>query len=675
MKVSETWLQEWVKPNLSSQALAETLTMAGLEVEEILAEAEDTIFDISITPNRGDCLSIKGMAREIAALTEVPFTPLNIPANPAKINASLPIRLQANVGCPHYVGRVIKQVKADAATPAWIVKRLTQAGERSISLIVDVTNYVMLELGQPMHAFDLAKIEQEIVVRQSKAGERLVLLDETEQTLDDETLIIADRVKPLAIAGVMGGMASGVTLATQDIFLESAYFVPQVVARVRQHYHLHSESAYRFERGVDPILQTTAIERATQLILQYAGGEAGPVLAQSLTDEIPAEKIIHLAPQKVTELLGVEIPAAEIRAILHRLQFTVDEEWRVTVPSYRSDIVLIEDLIEEIARLYGYNKIPARDLTANLSVKEDLAAGAELLQLRQGLVSLAYHEIITYSFVAPKLQHLLDPALAQQSLLNPISSEMAVMRSNLWPGLVSTLQYNQSRQQTLVRLFEVGNVFTAQGEHFHVAGLISGLAAEEQWGVTSRKGDFFDVKGDVESLLSHYFPLDQLNFKPSQNKQVLHPGQSADIYYQETCLGVMGKLHPEVERALDLPSAAFLFELDIDLIKKYSNLSSPVQREISKFPEIRRDISLLLNETIPAKEIQATIRKYAGDWLKEVFVFDVYQGKGIATGQKSIALGLILQHPTRTLVDEEVDQLMDKVIMALKGQLRAELRS
>lgn len=638
----------------------------------------DYIIDISITPNRGDCLSIKGVAREISALTHTPLLENNIativePAFPE----AYPIIIEDKVACPSYVGRVIRGVKADAAIPVWLTERLRRSGIRSISAIVDVTNYVMLELGQPMHAFDLHTIHDAIHVRQSKPGEKIALLDGSEKELDAQTLVIADKDKPLAIAGVMGGLDSSVTLTTTDILLESAFFMPEVVARQRQYYGLLSESAYRFERGVDSTIQSLAIERATQLILEIAGGKAGPVLSHSCDETLPKQPIISLTPEKIEKVLGISIADEEVERIFKALAFTFNRKndtWMITVPPYRFDMTLPEDVIEEIARIHGYDKIPTHTLKAELQVAAPDEGSRDLHLLRQVLIDQGYHEIISYSFVDKALQKHLDPERLPYELVNPITADMSVMRTNLWPGLVRTFLYNKSRQQQRIRLFEIGTCFVNQGDHIlqqsRLGGLIAGYAVPEQWGSQNREVDFFDLKGSLEQLLHPLAGANQLIFK-SDTHPSLHPGQTAGIFYQGQRIGICGLLHPVVMQALEVSGKVFVYELDISGLMA-AGIS--LYQDISKFPEIRRDLAILVNESIPASEIQDTIKEIAGDWLKDVFIFDVYQGKGVSPGLKSIALALVLQHSTRTLVDEEVTALLDRVMATLKGTLGAELR-
>lgn len=686
----------------------ETSAPIGEDVRNYL-KLDDYVIDISITPNRGDCLSIKGLAREVSALTQTPLTELTIAPVQPKLQETYSLTIEAKEACPRYAGRVIRSIKADAASPAWLAERLRRSGIRSISPIVDVTNYVMLELGQPMHAFDLQTIQQGIQVRHAHSGEKIALLDESEKELVTETLVIADHKKPLAIAGVMGGLDSSVTLLTQDIFLESAYFSPAVVAKQRQYYQLNSESAYRFERNIDPTIQRIAIERATQLILDICGGQAGPVLDIVYQDYLPKIPPIELSSTKIKRVLGIALAKEEVNNIFNALRFSYEEVqaksihkhlhdavsdiknfdaklefnngtwemdepvWYVSIPSYRADIRLPEDLIEEIARLYGYDNIPTHHIRAELHTPQEIDMN-DAHFLRQALCDQGYHEIISYSFIDKKLQSLLDPRETPRELLNPITADMTVMRTNLWPGLINTLLYNKSRQQHRVRLFEIGTCFVTREtlqQPSRLAGLITGPAKPEQWGETSREVDFYDLKGNLENMLAAIYSLDKIIFKPDSHP-ALHPGQSAGIYYNEQKIGILGGLHPIILQTLDIDGKVFVFELDLDQLK-HAGLKRV--REVSKFPEIRRDIAVVVNQAIPAKDIQDTIKVTAGDWLKDVFIFDVYIGKGISPGLKSIALALIFQHPTRTLVDSEVTELVERVTETLQGQLGASLRS
>ncbi|MES2217252.1 MAG: phenylalanine--tRNA ligase subunit beta [Pseudomonadota bacterium] len=646
----------------------------------------DYVIDVAITPNRGDCLSLLGMATEISALTAAKITPPKFTTIKPAHKDVLPVTIHKNAqqACPCYVGRVIRGVQADAPTPIWLRERLRRSGIRSISPVVDVTNYVMLELGQPMHAFTLETLSGGIEVRMAKTGEELALLDGSEVKLDTETLVIADKQKALAVAGVMGGMDSRVTLLTQNIFLESAYFQPQATARAARRYHINSDSSYRFERGIDPLLQRKAMERATQLLLEITGGSAGPIIDVS-NKNLPQPVKINLRPERIKKILGCDVPAKQVEKILQSLQFDVKTKaktaskktppaWQVTVPPRRSDVTTEIDLIEEIARLYGYDKIPCHDIVAALQINPGREEQLALSTLRRAFYDLGYQEVVTYSFIDPKLQAIFHPGEPVKELLNPMTADMAVMRGGLWPGLVNTLLYNQNRQQERVRIFESGRQFVFENNQLQqqmmLSGLICGTAFPKQWGNSNRLADFFDLKGDLENIFKLTFDQDEFIFKTGTHA-ALHPGQTAEIIRDGQKIGILGMLHPSISQALKVEGSVFLFSLMLDSVV---NARIPNYQSLSKFPEIHRDIAILLDQSVPALEIQDTIREQSGELLKNIDIFDVYQGKGIPAGQKSIALSLTLQHSSRTLIDEEVAKLMERIIVALKERFNAELR-
>jgi phenylalanyl-tRNA synthetase beta chain len=647
----------------------------GVDLWEYL-KLTDHIIEVAITPNRGDCLSVRGLVRELAAITQTPAKKMTIPEVKALIPDVFPVELKTKEACPRYVGRIIRGVKADAMTPVWMKERLRRSGIRSVSPIVDVTNYVMLELGQPMHAFDLARLEKKIVVRMAEKDEALQLLDGSEIKLSPETLIIADQTKPLAIAGVMGGSESGINLLTQDIFLESAFFHPDVVARQRQLYQLSSESSYRFERGVDPELQRLAIERATRLLVEIVGGKPGPLIEESKSWPL---KTLALRRERLVSILGcATITDKEVKTILQSLGFGCKKEkalWQVQVPSWRFDVTQEVDLIEELARLYGYEKIsPTRPLfpLQTHSLPESRIA---LPRVRRLLCDLGYHEAVTYSFVNEDLQKLLDPERQAKALVNPITSDMTVMRTNLWPGLLGTYLYNRDRQQTRGRFFEAGLCFIEQQKHLTqvpmLGGLASGTAFPEQWGHPSRELDFFDVKGELQDLLQlTHLPQTHFRFKPTTHP-ALHPGQTALLYRHDEVLGILGALHPAIRQKFDITEPIFLFEFNLDSLLL---ARPPYFSEISKFPEIRRDLALLVDRHIPAQEIRDTIINSGGEWLRHVNLFDVYLGEGVPENKKSVAFALILQHATRTLRDEEVAETVERIVGTLKQTLGIELR-
>lgn len=690
MKYSEQWLREWVNPPVNREELCATLTMAGLEAESQspvgLSSEEDTsandyILDFTITPNRGDCLSIQGLAREVSALFQTPLQSLTINDQVEQLTDYLPITL-AHEACTHYIGRIIKGINPAANTPEWIVDRLNKMGIRTIHPVVDVANYVMLELGQPLHAFDLQKIDTHIEVRLAKENESIELLDGSIHPLLKETLVIADKKEPLAIAGIMGGLHSGVTANTEALFLESAYFAPAHIAKQRQHYNLVSDAAYRYERGVDPTLQKIAIQRATQLIIEICGGEVGPLIEKTHTyyEQLLATPAIELNAFQIMEVLGCAIPDKEIETIFNRLQFKwevnkkEEHSWLIKVPAYRFDLKLAEDLIEEIARLYGYANIVPESLQAIINIAPENEKLVQAKKMRSALVAQGFHEIVSYSFIDPKMQALCDPEHDPKPLLNPISAEMSVMRTNLLPGLIMATQYNLSRQQSNIKLFEIGLCFIAQANELlqtrYLGGMLTGEVVPPQWGVRARTIDFYDLKGYVENLMKLY-GYDQLSMEVATHP-ALHPGQTAKIFQAAKAVGILGALHPELKQKLDLPQNVFVFEINLDvLIEPRKKLYT----DISKFPEIRRDIAILINESVPVKQIQDTIINAAGELLREIFIFDVYQGKGIPDKLKSVALGLIFQHQERTLVEEEVTERVNLIIGMLRDEFGAQLRS
>ena len=651
----------------------------GLELWEYL-KLNDAIFDISITPNRGDCLSIKGMAREIAAITKTTGKKINIPQVKPTITHVFPVSIEAKEACPRYVGRVIRGVKADLMSPVWLKERLRRSGIRSISPIVDVTNYVMLELGQPMHAFDLSRLEKKICVRMARKNEELMLLDGSTVKLDQNTLLIADQHKPLAMAGVMGGIDSGINLLTQDVFLESAYFTPLTISRQRQTYQLNSESSYRFERGVDPTLQRIAIERATHLLIDIVGGKPGPIIDVQAS-KYKSAKTITLRRERITRILGVQIADKAIKDILQSLGFSVKKEkntWHVGIPSWRFDISQEIDLIEEIARLYGYAKLASTCPSFSLQSHTIAESRIALPRLRRLFSDQGYHEVVTYSFVDYQLQKLLDPENQPKKLMNPITADMTVMRTNLWPGLIRTYLYNRDRQQTRMRLFETGLCFTEDFTGTEpvllqtptLGGLASGQPFSEQWGIASRDIDFYDVKGDIENILQLTHIPDEFYFKPAIHP-ALHPGQTAIIQRQNENSGILGRLHPAIQQQLEITEPIFLFEFNLDALL---TAKPPYYNEISKFPEIRRDIAILVKRDIPIEEIQDTIVRNGGEWLRRVTLFDVYLGEGVPKDKKSVAFALILQHADRTLRDEEVAENVQRIVGKLRQTLGAEVR-
>lgn len=638
---------------------------------------DDVSLEIDLTPNRGDCLSVAGLARELAAITGTKVKFPVIKAVKPKHRQRVPVKLDAPSGCSRYVGRIISGINPLATTPTWIQEKLRRSGLRSIHPVVDVTNFVMLEWGQPMHAFDLAKISGTIHVRLSKKNDSLTLLDGSRLTLKPGNLLIADDKRPLALAGIMGGMDSAVGNATENVFLESAWFRPVTISSRSRDLGLQTESSYRFERGVDPHLQVNAMERATALLLDVVGGRPGPLVEQTANRHLPRNAPVTLRQDRINRLLGIRLSSKETEKILTRLGMKVKQfakHWTVTPPSYRFDINYEVDLIEEIARIHGYENIPSQRPQLEMVAEPVPESDVGETRIRAVLIDRDYQEIVTYSFVDPKIQALVDPEARPARLANPISADMAVMRTSLWPGLLQTILYNQNRQQPRVRLFEVGHVFRlSEGEFSEqamLAGAAYGDAVPEQWGVTRRAVDFHDIKGDVEALLTLAGLGLVAEFVPGQHP-VLHPGQTAEIRFQGARVGVMGVTHPEVQTRLGLERPAVLFEIKLDTLR---NGKIPKFHEFSRFPAIRRDLAILVKDTTPAQAVLDCVRQVAGSLLVNLELFDEYRGKGIDSGRKSLALGLTLQDSSRTLNEDDVERVMAEVISALQSRLGGQPR-
>ena len=656
--------------------LFESTAKPGASLKRLLA-LDDTTLEIELTPNRGDCLSVAGIAREVAALTNTKLKGPRLRRVAAKTRRRIKVVLEAPQDCPCYVGRVIENIDPRAITPLWIKERLRRSGLRSVHPVVDVTNYVQLELGQPMHAFDFDKLAGSIHVRQARKGESLMLLDGKQITLEKGSLLIADDRRPLAIAGIMGGLESAVGDTTQRVFLESAHFRPESVAGRARALGLQTESAQRFERGVDPALPRLAMERATELLLAIVGGKPGPVIEQKSKRHLPKTEAISLRSNRTRQLLGLDMPAAQVAGILTSLgmkaRHTADG-WRVMPPSYRFDIRCEVDLIEELARVHGYEKITSTRPRMEMRARALPEARLTTSRLRTALVDRDYQEIITYSFVDPDLQKLLDPATRPLALANPIAANMSVMRTSLWPGLLQTLLYNQNRQAERQRLFEVGRRFLSTGGHISqdcmIAGVITGPTGTPQWGMERREVDFFDAKADVEALLALTGKTGEYRFQPA-DQPALHPGMAAEILFQGNHIGWVGGLHPEIREKLNLDKPVFLFELTCTA---FEEVRTPVYREISRFPAIRRDIAVTVDVSLPAVEILECVKNVAGNLLVNLELFDEYRGKGIDSGRKSFAMGLTLQESSRTLKDSEVDALLARIVVALETEFKAKLR-
>lgn len=643
-------------------------------------QLDDAMIEVDLTPNRADCLSIAGLAREIGVLNRCDVRAPEWAPVSATTDASFPITVTAAEACPRYLGRVIKGLNVKAETPLWMQEKLRRCGMRSIDPIVDVTNYVLLELGQPMHAFDLAKLDSGLQVRMAVAGEKLTLLDENEVSLNADTLVIADGTGPLAIAGIFGGLHSGVSAETQDILLECAFFSPLSIKGRARSYGLSTDSSHRFERGVDSQLQQQAMDRACRLLLDICGGEAGPVIEVASDAHLPKPELITLRREKLNRVVGIAFDDAVVTDILNRLGLQVTlttEGWQATSPSWRFDLAIEEDLIEEVARIYGYNNIPNLPPMAHLVMNEQLEADLPLKRARHLLVDRGFQEAITYSFVEPKAMSLLFPHQEPIILPFPISADMSAMRVSLWPGLINAVVYNQNRQQGRVRLFESGLRFLKDEQAENgirqeplLAGIISGNLADEHWSIPSRATDFFDLKGDVEALLELTGEAHRFSFVRAEHT-ALHPGQSAQVLRDGHPIGWIGVIHPSLEKKLGLKSKVVLFELELNALLK---VRIPVAGEISRFPANRRDLALVVDSAVTAADILHTAKKIGGNQIVGINLFDIYQGPGVPEGKKSLAISLVLQDTQRTLEDKEIADTIANVVEGLRTEFNASLR-
>ena len=649
----------------------------GVNIREYL-KLDDNVIDISITPNRGDCFSIRGIAREIAVINQLQMNEPDIKSVDATIADEKKVVISTE-GAPRYLGRVIKNVNVKAATPEWMEQALARSGIRTHSILVDVTNYVLMELGQPMHAFDLAKIEGTVHVRQAQPQEKLQLLNDQEVELQEDIMVIADDQKALAIAGIMGGLASSVTDDTTDIFLESAFFAPLAIAGRARRFGLHTDSSQRYERGVDFELPLIAMNRASQLIQELAGGEFGPITVAEKTEILPKREAIELKQAQVDQLLGYQLTADFIADALNRLgcEVTVkaEGEWSVVPPSHRYDMAIYQDLIEEVARIDGYDNIqislPSMDV--QLAKYQDRF---EIAELRQTIVTLGYQEAISFSFADAKLEKQLNPQVNPLMLANPISSDLAAMRSTLLSSLIPCVQYNLNRQQSRVRFFELGLRFDYQDaksiedlKQIPTLALVAvGSQQPESWHVKPQPMDFFDFKGEIEEILA----AGRVKVEYVRSERAwLHPGQSAEILVDGQSIGYLGRLHPSLENELDL-TTTWVAELDqTAVLQSYvSNFT-----ELSRFPSVRRDIALLISDNINVRDIQQLIEKTGGELLDSTWLFDVYTGQGVEEGKRSLAFALLWQHPSRTLEDAEIKSGMDNIIQVLENTYQATLRA
>lgn len=653
---------------------AELETGASLS---LALELDDYVFDIDLTPNRADCLSVKGLARELAAILELPVQAPDIPEIPAQIDDQPEIDLAAPEDCPIYIGRVIRDVDVNAATPSWMVEALRRSGIRSLGPVVDVTNFVLLELGQPLHAFDLARVAGGIRVRRAKAGESMTLLDGREIELQNDLLLITDHEKPQALAGIMGGSGSMVDDTTQDILLESAWFNPDVIVGKARRFGLATESSHRFERGVDPELQALACERATALIVEIAGGRPGPVVRAIDENYLPKRLPVGLRLDRLNRLLGTEFSIDEAAALLKRLGMEVEVDANrlsALAPSARRDIEIEADLIEEIARVYGYDRLPTRLPGGRLKVRVESELMLPEARLRGQLAARGFQEVLTWSFVAERELDqfgLLDDA---QALANPLSRDMAVLRTSLLPGLVNTAGKALRRQHHDIRLFELGHRFrsAANGlvEDQRLGLLMSGRRGPEHFSAKPSELDFFDLKGEIEYLIDANSVRGEIGFDAGE-RDWLHPGQSAEVRLDGQSIGWIGQLHPALVDSLDWSQTAFVAELDLESIRQRW---LPQARDLSRLPSVRRDLSLVVRDDVRAADLISSIRELAGARLEKCIIFDQYQGEGVEKDCRSLSIGLIIRDVSRTLTDSDVEELTQIVLSGLTERFDARLR-
>jgi phenylalanyl-tRNA synthetase beta chain len=635
--------------------------VVGQSIRDLL-DLDDKLITLKLTPNRSDCLSLYGIAREVAALTGSNLTSLSTADIQPEGSATRKIAVSAPAACPRYTGRVISGVNAKAKTPAWMVRRLERCGLRSISALVDVTNYVLLELGQPLHAFDLNKLSGDIDVRFAATGEVLTLLNEQKIALENDMLVIADGKGPVALAGVMGGLDSAVDEGTTDIFLESAFFVPGVIVGKSRRLGFSSDSAYRFERGVDFAITQRALDRATQLILEICGGDAGPMT--EVLAALPSRPAVTLRSSRVLRVLGVAMKPGQIARILSSLGMVFEQrgdDFTVLPPSYRFDISIEEDLIEEVARVHGYEQIQPAPINASMTILPNFEAERPLSKLRQAMVMRDYQETINYSFVESEWERDLCGNTAPVTLMNPIASQMSVMRSSLLGGLLGALRTNLARKQSRVRIFEIGGCFRAEAGAYtqeeRLAGLAYGTAMTDQWGTVARNVDFYDVKGDLEAL----FAPRKLTMQSAEHP-ASHPGRSARILLDDIAIGWLGELHPQWQQQYDMPLPAVWFEVQLNAL-----LQSvvPVSSEISRFPAVRRDIAVLVDEAVSVQTLLDVLNGQNAPFITELELFDVYRGKGVEEGKKSLAFRVLLMDTQKTLTDSEIEPSIAMLVEAL----------
>ncbi len=633
---------------------------------------DDAIIELGITPNRGDCLSLLGLAREVSVLAQTTLLQPESIMVAAAIDDIPEVQLEA-AGCPRYLARTIRGINQGAQTPAWMRERLERSGIRLIHPVVDITNYVMLELGQPMHAFDADLIQGDLLVRQARSGESFHALNGQTWSLEPDSMVIADSRNVLAVAGIIGGRDSGVHEQTGSIILEAAHFTPAAIAGKARSLGVSTDSAHRFERGVDPCLPERAMHRASQLVLEICGGQAGPVRIAEQNALLPKAARISLRPSQVSRMLGIELEPVLIETTLSRLGMQVHKDqgnWQIEAPSWRFDLQEEVDLIEELARVYGYQNLPVRRPQSRLELGMASDQQRSLSHVLQRLVALGFQEVMTFSFQDRRLQQAVNPGLEPLALANPMSQDMAVMRTSLWPGLLATVQFNQNRQQDRLRLFESGLRFVPSldglRQEQRLAGVMCGPRFASGWSTDPKVvHDFYDLKGVVETLL----PDGQVI---KATHPALHPGQSAEVILGKEPVGLFGRLHPDLEQIFDVGGPIWLFELDMAAVL---SCTRPRAKPLSRFPAVRRDFALVVDQAIAAADLLKIMRDHAGDLLVSIELFDVYQGRGLPEGHRSMAWALVWQAQDRTLSDVEVQQWSQQVLEAVSLNCGAQLRS
>lgn len=649
----------------------------GMDVREYLS-VDDQVIDIDLTPNRADCFCMRGIAREVATMNQLSIESPKVDQVESVLTDTIDVKLEASEQCPIYASRIIKGIDSSKSTPMWMKEKLRRSGIKSIHPVVDVTNYVMLELGQPMHAFDLADIDGGIVVRMAKAGEKLTLLDQSEAVLTEQYLVIADHKKALAVAGVIGGLDSGVSKQTADIVLESAYFDPATIMGKSRKLGVHTESGLRFERGVDWDLQAVALERATALITEICGGQVAPIHTAQVEQFIPKQHNIQLSVSHLHKVLGFEVATAQVTQIFNDLGFAssfADDVWSISSPAWRFDLAIAEDLIEEVVRVVGYDQMPSHRLQSTDAIRVIPEQLRQLKVLKQQLADLCYQEVINYSFVGEK--QLVDLGLDTDvfGLANPLNKDMAVMRTHLLPGVLANIKANLARQTQDLALFEIGKVFSKSAEITQQDVLLlakTGQQAPEQWAVNNQKVDFFTLKGDVETLLSGVGSAVGFNVSSQTH---LHPGRQAAITLGETLVGYVGQVHPSICQKMKIKQEVYVAEFMVEAIQ---NVQLPAWHAVSKFPQVRRDLSIVIEDSVSWSAVETAVNHSLGDdkaLLDNLCLFDVYKGDNIENGYKSLAMAMIFQEKNRTLEDKEVDKLVSKAVSFLAEHLNAEIRS